>query len=145
MKKTLLSALFVLFISFSVHAQTTCKQTIEQIAQDAASAFEAKKLGRLDAKRGKVGRVRLTMENSLADDDDPGRFIVKTFANLKALEKSLYKPAGRNADSFRCKKGVCVFAGEALLHNNLYLKKITFGYTKNKCPFIKSIFILDGN
>jgi hypothetical protein len=145
MKNTiLLSVLILAFSAIAIHAQSNCKQAVEQIAKDLSSAFTEKKLGRLDAKRSAFGKVKLTIEDSNAGDDDSGRLVYKTFANLNAIEKWLGKPLGRSVSAFRCKKGVCIFAGEALLHNNLYLKKITFGFTKNKCPYIKSIYILEG-
>jgi hypothetical protein len=150
-KTTLLLALIFAFCAFGINAQTTCKQTSEQAAKDFATAFEAKKLGRLDANRGAVGKITLTMENSLAEDGAKGQFVVKTFANMKALEKWFTKREtdelpGRTANELiSCKKGVCSFKIDGLLHNQLYLKKITLGFTKDKCPFIKSIYIVDGN
>jgi hypothetical protein len=152
MKNKIVFSIFILLLSsIAIHAQSNCKQTAEQIAKDFASAFEAKKLGRLDANRGAVGKITLTMENSLSEDGAKGQFSVKTFANLKALEKWLTKREidelpGRTANELiRCKKGVCSFKIGGLLHNQLYLKKITLGFTKDKCPYIKSIYILDGN
>ena len=152
MKKTIiLFTVIVAFCAIGIHAQTTCKQTAEELAKDFSSAFTGKKLGRLDANRGAVGKVTLTMENSLVEDGAKGQFIVKTFANLKAVENWLTKREidelpGRTAnDLINCKKGVCSFKIDGLLHNNLYLKKVTLGFTKAKCPYIKSIYIVDGN
>ncbi len=152
MKKQIILSLIVLaFSAIGIHAQTTCKQTSEEIAKDFSSAFTEKKLGRLDANRGAVGKVTLTMENSLYEDGAKGQFVVKTFANMKALEKWLTKREidelpGRTAnDLINCKKGVCSFKVDGLMHNTLFLKKVTLGFTKDKCPYIKSVYIVDGN
>jgi hypothetical protein len=150
-KNPLLLLVLLALCAFGINAQTTCKQTAEQIAKDFAKAFETKNMGQLDANRGAVGKVTLTMENSLVEDGGKGQFVVKTFANLKALEKWMTKREidelpGRNANNLiSCKKGVCSFKINGLLHNNLFLKKVTMGYTKAKCPYIKSIYIVDGN
>jgi hypothetical protein len=150
-KNTLLLIAVFAFGAFGINAQTTCKQTAEQIAKEFSAAFTGKKLDTLDANRGAVGKVTLTMENSLFEDGEKGQFVVKTFANMKALEKWLTKREidelpGRTAnESISCKKGVCSFKIDGLLHNTLFLKKVTLGFTKDKCPFIKSIYIVDGN
>ncbi len=150
-KNIILSIIVLVFCAFGINAQTTCQQTSEQLAKDFSSAFQAKTLGLLDANRGAVGKVTLTMENSLYEDGAKGQFVVKTFANMKALEKWLTKREvdelpGRTAnDLISCKKGVCSFKIDGLLHNTLFLKKVTLGYTKDKCPYIKSVYIVDGN
>jgi hypothetical protein len=146
MKKYIVLALFAMALSsFSVQAQTACKQTAEQIANDFSAAFSEKKLDTLDANRGAAGKITLKIENSLS-----GKLTVKTFADLKAVEKWLTKREidelpGRIAnDLISCRKGVCSFKIDGLSHSTLFLKKISFGYTKSKCPFIKSIYIVDG-
>jgi hypothetical protein len=150
-KTTLFLTVMLALCAIGINAQTTCKQTPEQLAKDFANAFEGKKLGRLDADRGAVGKITLTIENSLVEDGAKGQFVVKTFANMKALEKWLTKREvdelpGRTANNLiSCKKGVCSFKINGLLHNTLFLKKVTLGFTKDKCPFIKSIYIVDGN
>ena len=151
MKQNILLAIaLIAFCAFRINAQT-CKQTSKQVAENFASAFEAKTMDQLDANRGAVGKVKLTMENSLAEDGAKGQFVVKTFANMKALEKWMTKREidelpGRTAnDLISCKKGVCSFKIEGLLHNTLFLKKVTLGFTKAKCPYIKSIYLVDGN
>lgn len=152
MKKQIISLILALaFSAIGIHAQTTCKQNSEELAKSFASALTAKSLGQLDADRGAVGKVTLTMENSLYEDGAKGQFVIKTFANMKALEKWLTKREidelpGRTAnDLISCKKGVCSFKIDGLSHNTLFLKKVTLGYTKTKCPYIKSVYIVDGN
>jgi hypothetical protein len=152
MKNTiLLSVLILAFSAIAIHAQSNCKQTAEQIANDFSAAFTGKKLDTLDANRGKVGKITLTMENSLFEDGEKGQFVVKTFANMKALERWLTKreidelPNRIAKELVSCKKGVCSFKIDGLQHNTLFLKKVTLGFTKDKCPYIKSIYIIDGN
>jgi hypothetical protein len=150
MKKiTLLLIATFAFCAIGINAQTTCKQTPDQVAKGFAKAFAEKKLDQIDAKS--VGKITLTMENSLVEDGAKGQLTVKTFANLNALEKWLTKREidelpGRTANELiSCKKGVCSFKIDGLLHNTLFLKKVTLGFTKDKCPYIKSIYIVDGN
>lgn len=148
--KNIILPIFVLaFFAYGNNAQTACNKTPELIAGEFTTAFEQKKLDSIDTKR--VGKITLTMENSLYEDGAKGQFVVKTFANMKALEKWLTKREidelpGRTANELiSCKKGVCSFKIDGLLHNTLFLKKVTLGYTKDKCPFIKSVYIVDGN
>jgi hypothetical protein len=152
MKKIpLLIPILLVFCVFGINAQTKCKQTPEQSAKSFANAFEAKKLGSLDANRNSNEKIKLTIENSLVEDGAKGQFIVKTFANFKAFEKWLTKREidelpNRTANNLiSCKKGVCSFKINGLLHNTLFLKRVTLGFTKDKCPYIKSIYIVDGN
>lgn len=146
MKKYLVFALVVIALSsFASQAQTACNKTASQIANEFSAAFTAKKLDTLDADRGAAGRITLTIENSLS-----GKRTIKTFANLAAVEKWLTKreidelPGRTASEQVTCKKGVCGFKIDGLLHNTLFLKSVTFGYAKGKCPFIKSIYIVDG-
>jgi hypothetical protein len=45
----------------------------------------------------------------------------------------------------KCAKGVCTYNFDGgILHNNLYLKKITYGM-RGGCPYLKSIYLLDGD
>ncbi len=152
MKNFLVISILVLsFFAVSAQAQTSCEQTAEQIAKSVAKAFEAKKLGSLDANRASVASITVKIENSLVDDGAKGQFVTKTFKSLKAAENWFTKrevdslPGRNSTPLISCKKGTCTFKSEGLLHNNLYLKLVTLGYTKEKCPYIKSIYIVDGN
>ncbi|HEY6046283.1 MAG TPA: hypothetical protein VIU65_06740, partial [Pyrinomonadaceae bacterium] len=91
------------------------------------------------------------IEHSLADDNDPQRFKVRRFASFALAEKWFKKQEidgmpGRHAMPLvKCAKGVCTYNFDGgILHNNLYLKKITYGMRAG-CPYIKKIYILDGD
>ena len=108
-------------------------------------------MGSLDADRPYVGRFTIRIEHSLADDDDPQRFEVRRFSSFARAERwfksrEIEELPGRNTRPLvKCVKGVCSYNSEGgLLHNNLYLTKITYGI-RNGCPYIKTIYILDGD
>jgi hypothetical protein len=116
-----------------------------------AESFAEKKMDRLDADRPYVSSIRFVIEHSLADDNDPKRFKVKRFTSLARAEKwfksqEIEGMPGRNAKPLtKCAKGVCTYNFDGgILHNNLYLKKITYGM-RGGCPYIKSIYLLDGD
>jgi hypothetical protein len=152
MKKYLVIPVIVLaFFAITANAQTSCKITELQIAKSVSKAFESKKLGSLDSSRVSKTPVTIKMENSLADDGAKGQFVTRQFKSLKAAEnwftkREIDELPGRNSPPLiGCKKGSCTFESNGLLHNNLYLKRINLGYTKEKCPYIKLIYIVDGN
>ncbi len=154
MKQLVLTIALLLFIfSPSARAQTPSpKQTVEQLAQVVSDAYAAKALGRLDAGRPYIGKVTIVIEHSLADDDAKDRFQRKAFKTLAQGERWLR--SRETADGFparvgrlpgNCKKGACRYDfGAGLLHNHLYLQKITYGYNHGR-PYIKTIFLLDGD
>jgi hypothetical protein len=152
MKKYLVIPVFVLALfAFSANAQTICKQTDTEIAKAVSKAFVGRKLGSLDANRLSKTAIAVKIENSLAEDGAKGQFVTKQFKSLKAAEnwftkREIDQLPGRNSFTFSgCKNGNCNFKSQGLLHNNLYLKRVMLGYTKEKCPFIKLIYIVDGN
>ena len=72
MKKTLVIAVAVIIfsLSLSVHAQSRCKkQPVEDLVKAVAEGFETKTMRSLDAQKPYVGRVRIVIEHSLADDN----------------------------------------------------------------------------
>jgi hypothetical protein len=152
MKRTLVIVLALFSAGLPVHAQSPCKkQTVENLVKVVAEAFEAKTLANLDAQRPYVGRVRIVIEHSLADDDDKDRFVIKQFTSMARLERWLKSREtdgmpGRNIRTeVRCAKGVCNYNSEGgINHNNLYLTKITYGF-RSGCPYIKTIYLLDGD
>jgi hypothetical protein len=152
MKKfTVTLILLFIFPILAVHAQTCNKQTIEQLAGDFAKSYEAKKLGELDGGRPFLSVVRFRIENSLGEDGDGNRFINKQFKNLGLAERWLRSreidelPSRQIEPLISCQKGICKYDVVGLLHNQLFLKQINFGYKKNGCPYIKSVFLIDGN
>ena len=149
-------ALLVLLIfatSFTTisHAKPCKKQSIEDLVNALAESFEQKTMGKLDADRPYLGTIRFVIEHSLADDNDPQRFKVRRFASLTRAEKwfksqEIEGMPGRNTRPLvKCAKGVCSYNSEGgILHNNLYLTKITYGM-RGGCPYIKTIYLLDGD
>lgn len=134
-----------------VHAKPCKKQSIENLVNALADSFAEKKMDRLDADRPYVGTFRILIEHSLADDNDPQRFKVRRFRSFAAAEKwfksqEIEGMPGRNTRPLlKCAKGVCSYNSEGgILHNNLYLTKITYGM-RNGCPYIKTIYLLDGD
>jgi hypothetical protein len=54
-------------------------------------------------------------------------------------------PGRESRPLVRCAKGVCTYNFDGgILHNHLYLKKISYG-TRSGCPYIKTIYLLDGD
>jgi hypothetical protein len=143
-------ALFI--VSPPGHAASPCKkQSIEDLAKAVAEAYETKTLGTLDTQKPYSGRVRIVIEHSLADDNDKGRFVIRSVVSLAKAEAWLKSreheemPGRRSMPFQKCSKGVCTYNFEGgILHNTLYLKKITYGI-RNGCPYLKTIYLLDGD
>ncbi len=120
-------------------------ETIGQLAKTLSEAFTANELGRLDAERPYLGTVRIVLEHSIT-----GEIESKNFKSFKAGEqwfKSRARedgPARNSGPLLQCSKGVCTYEQVGMLHNNLYLQKITYGY-KNRIPYIKTMYVLDGD
>jgi hypothetical protein len=152
--KMLCTVLTVIFFSLSlpVKAVSPCKkQPIEDLVKAVAAAYEVKSMGRLDAQKPDVGKVRIVIENSLAEDNAKDRFVIKWFSSLAQLEQWLKSreheelPARESRPLVRCAKGVCTYNFDGgILHNHLYLKKITYG-SRAGCPYLKTIYLLDGD
>ena len=124
-------------------------ETIEQIAQKLAEAYEAKDLGKLDAAHLNVGKIKIIIEHSLAEGKDA--FRVKWFKSLGQVEAWLKSrehdelPNRQSRPLLKCRKGACTFDfSGGILHNTLYLKRITYVVRKGR-PFITTIHLLDGN
>lgn len=146
-------AMVIVFLSIGLaEAQSRCKkQPVKNLVEAVAESFANKTMGTLDADRPYAGRFTIRIEHSLADDNDPDRFEVRRFSSFGRAErwfksKEIEGLPGRNTRPLlKCAKGVCNYSSEGgLLHNNLYLTKITYGI-RNGCPYIKAIHILDGD
>lgn len=152
--KSLISALALILFSLSlpVRAQSPCKQLpVSDFAKQIAAAYEGKTLAGLDAQKPYPGTVRVVIENSLGEPGDKDRFVIKSFRSLAKAEAWLKSrehdelPARESRPLKRCAKGVCTYNFDGgILHNHLYLKKITYG-TRSGCPYIKTIYLLDGD
>ena len=120
-------------------------QTIQQLANAVAEAWSKGKLGSLDAGRPYVGSMRIRIEHSITGAVESRSF--RTLAQAERWLKSRERADGpaRNIGPLRqCSKGVCAFEQTGMLHNNLYLQKITYGMRKRQ-PYIKAIHLIDGD
>ena len=148
MKHFLGSIVLLLFISVSGLAQpSTGKQTIEQLVNSLSTAYSAKTLRSLDAKKPYFGKITIVIEHSLAQPE----YETKTFKTFAKVEKWLKSreiegfPARGTRKLKQCRKWVCIYDFDGgILHNNLYLKKITYGFSKGRY-YIKKITLLDGD
>jgi hypothetical protein len=121
-------------------------QTIEQFADAVATAWSAGRLGSLDAERPYMGSVKIVVEGTVGEPPMVWRKTFRTLAQVDRWFKSRERAGGpgRNIGLLKqCSKGVCNFEQEGMLHNNLYLKKITYGMRKGN-PYLKAIYIEDG-
>lgn len=152
LKRIVVLAIFVLGIAAQGVAQRRCEaRTATQLATKLAEAYEAKTMGDLDSQRPYVGRIRLLIEHSLAEDGSADQFEVRNVRSLAKVEEWLTSqehdgaPARSIKPLLRCRKGVCTFNfDEGIVHNSLYLKRIIYG-VRNGCPYIKTIHLLDGD
>jgi hypothetical protein len=152
--KTLVSALALILVALSitVRAQSPCKKRpVADLAKQIAEAYERKTLGALDGEKPYLRTVRIVIENSLGEPDDKGRFVIKSFTSLKKAEAWLKSrehdemPARESRPLKRCAKGICTYDFDGgILHNHLYLQKISYGM-RTGCPYIKTIYLLDGD
>jgi hypothetical protein len=143
--KLVLAGALILAFSLPGIAQSNQTQTPEELVKAVADAFSAGELGRLDAERPYLQTVRIRVEHSIT-----GGVEARSFRTLARLERWLKGretgegPARNGGALRRCRRGVCTFEQEGMLHNNLYLQRITYGLRKGR-PYIKAIHIIDGN
>lgn len=126
--------------------RTSQTQTIDELANAAAKAWGEGNLGSLDAGRPYVGSVKVVVEGTVGEPPMVWRKTFRSLAQVDRWFKSRERAEGpaRNIGQLQqCSKGVCTFEQEGMLHNNLYMKKITYGMRKGK-PYIKAIYIEDG-
>ncbi|HEY0380369.1 MAG TPA: hypothetical protein VGC87_25880 [Pyrinomonadaceae bacterium] len=119
--------------------------TVEQLADAVGSAFMAGDLGRLDAERLYLPALRIRVEHSITGDIESRSF--KTFKAAERWLKGRERTDGpaRNVGALRrCRRGVCTFEREGMLHNNLYLQRVTYGVRRGS-PYVKAIHIIDGD
>lgn len=154
MKKTLVIAVALIFHSLfvPVDAQSRCKkQPIEDLVKAVAEGFETRTMRSLDTQKPYLGKVRIVLEHSLADDNAKDRFVIRSFASLARAERWLksrehHEMPGRDTRPLtRCAKGICTYNFDGgIVHNTLYLKKIAYGF-RGGCPYVKAIYLLDGD
>lgn len=144
-------ALLALIIPLPVHAQTPSKrETIEQVVKELSDAYMTKTLRKLDAERPYLRKVKIVIENSL--EEGKNQFEIKEFTTLAEGDKWLIRREEEDGTPFRelrpllgCKRGLCTYDFDGgISHNHLYLQNISYGY-RNGRPYIKTIYLLDGN
>lgn len=155
MKKLITLLAIAVFVGSSTIQAATPKpfqcDTIDQVADQLGRAFEDRELGRLDPSHPYVGSITVYYEDSLSNR----RPRTRTFRSLAAVEKWLQSMEHGEAEDMgprrtlkplkRCRAGVCTYDFEGgILHNQLYLKKFTYGMRRGK-PYIKAIYLLDGD
>lgn len=144
-------ALILIIIALPVHASSPAKkESIEQVVKELSDAYMEKTLGKLDAERPYLGRVKIVIEHSLVEGK--GQFEIKNFNTLAKGERWLKSREREDGTPFRevrplegCNRGLCTYDfNGGILHNHLYIKKIAYGY-RNGSPYIKTIYLLDGD
>lgn len=144
---TAAAMLLLLIAPLPGHAQTAAKkEMVEELVKALAEAYTSKSLGGLAAGRPRLGRVSIIVEHSISGGRD-----VRSFKTLEAGERWLKSreredgPARQVMPLKRCRRGVCAYDFDGgILHNNLYLQKVAYGY-RNGRPYVKTIYLLDGD
>lgn len=150
MKQLAIAAALVFFLASSpAYAQSARKkQTIEQLVDKVEVAYVNKTLGDLDAAHPYAGKVKIIIEHSLGDESYEVKLSQKLeYAEewLKNREREDGTPFREARDSRQCGRGVCVYDLDGgISHNHLYLKKVYYGYRKG-APYIKTLYLLDGD
>lgn len=141
--KTKVLGLSFLVLVFGLNAFGQARpESVQKFSGRVRQAFMARDLARLDA--GKVGgSIRVSVEHSIADGTD-----VKSFTNFKQAEKWLMR-SRKDANlvakgTIKCRVTTCTIAPSGMLHNTLYLRKITYGYVKGR-PYVRAIHFVDGD
>jgi hypothetical protein len=124
---------------------------VEQLMEALDKAYTDKALGRLDARRPYAGRVRIVISHSLMDDDDPHSIERRQFRTLAQAERWLKSrergglPNRQTRPLLECKRGTCEYDFDGgILHNQLYLQSVDYGLRRGR-PYIKTIYLLDGD
>jgi hypothetical protein len=147
MKQILGIIVLLLFISILAMAQTsTPKQPIDHLVYFLSEAYSAKKLSDLDGDKPFLGNITVVIQHSLRKKVETKSFntLGKVDEWLKSREKEDL-PSRETSTIKQCKKGVCTFDWDSgILHNQLYLNKITFTFSNGRF-YITAIHLLDGD
>ena len=148
MKRILtLSMLIVAACSFGQAQRHSKLRGPAKLANDVATAFSLR-LGKLDRQSLLRGRLRLTMQNWIAEPE----FEFKSFRNFAAMERWMKReehqpgfPMRTSGDKVYCRRGLCrldLLDGQ-MMHHHVYLTRINYGY-RNGRIYIKRLRILYG-
>lgn len=129
----------------AAQAQSQDKQA-KKVGAEIASAFSRGQLRKLDPKKLVRGSIRLTIENSIGEPE----FEYYSFRSFAAMGSWIKKREIEGLPNkvawplVGCRKGTCTFFRDGgILHNQLYIKKVTYGY-RNKRLYIRGIQLLAG-
>ena len=143
--KFVVVAALILTFSLPGFAQSPQTQPVEEFAKGVADAFAAGELGRLDAERPYVRTVRIRVEHSITGEVESRSFKTLAAAGRWLTSRERDEGPARNGGTLRrCRRGVCTFEQEGMLHNNLYLQRITYGMRRGR-PYVKAIHLIDGD
>lgn len=124
---------------------------IEQLMKAIDEAYAMDNLGRLDARRPYIGKVRIVIEHSLAGDGEKNQFERRSFKTLAQAQRWLKSrqrdgmPVTETRPLSECANGKCEFDfNGGILHNHLYLQSVSYGWRGGR-PYIKTIYLLDGD
>ena len=146
-------ALALFMLAAPAHAQSRAgRKSIERLEEKFGIAYMNSALGSLDAEYPVFRKVKIVIEHSLAGDTDKDRFEIKEFKRFAQAERWLSSRQREDGTPFRiardlrqCRNGLCTYNFDGgILHNQLYIKKIAYGY-RNGRPYIKTIYLLDGD
>jgi hypothetical protein len=145
---TLASVLFIVISTTTSRSQTK-GNSVQQLVASVSEAYSAKDLARLDATHPYRTKVRVVIEHSLTEDN---RFVIRNFRTLAKADQWLKSrettdgfPARETRPLKKCRNGLCIYDFDGGVdHNHLYLEKIGYGY-RNGHPYIKLIYLLDGD
>lgn len=152
--KRFLIFITLFFLGASVIAAQETRAQRKRLAQTAkivAVAYQTRDLGRLDRLGLLRGTVKIVIEHSIPQEDS-GQFVVRRFPSFYRVERWLANRHPQPGLPFRavqsfagCRRGSCAFDQDGgILHNQLYLKKIVYGFQKGR-PFIKELYFYDGD
>jgi len=129
----------------STPAQSQDKQA-RKIAAAVADAFGKGQLRQIDRKKLLRGRVKLTIENSIGEPEYE-HYSYRSFSAMGGWIRKQERDGLPNKVVWPlvgCRKGVCTFFRDGgILHNQLYLKKVTYGY-RNGRLYISGVQLLAG-
>jgi Aspartic acid proteinase inhibitor len=126
---------------------------IEQLMKAIDEAYMARALGRLDARRPYLGRVRIVISHSLAEEGSKDEFEIRTFRTLAQAERWLRSreigdeklPRRETRPLYDCQKGTCEYDfNGGILHNTLYLQSVDYVIRGGRV-YIKTINLMDGD
>lgn len=124
-------------------SSSTQTDPADQLATEVADAFKAKDLGKLDADHPYLRSVRIRVDHSITRGVE-----VKIFRTLAQAERWFRRGGldpNRSAGAIKqCRRGVCTFEQEGMLHNTLFLDKITYTIRKGRL-YLKTIELIDGD